>query len=178
MKSTTSRNKTAKLLKFIRANKFFACKASNKQWTYTKGSFLWMCVVRNLRRARVYIDCKSKHTQYTLDLRVHDFHIRKEDLLEYLQETPDGCRIVFNNCEDSDGFGYIELVAEQEAKEDDREYLQRIKLFAEQVEELLVCDKVKHKSKDQDVEDYIQRLEDKVHDLELKLRYYKTLNLE
>ena len=175
MKSTASRNKTAKLLKFIRANKFFACKASNKNWNYTKASFLWLYVVRDLRRVCVYRDCKSnKHTQYTLDLRVQDFHIRKEDLLEYLQETPDGCRIVFNNCEDRDGFGYIELVAEQEAKEDDQEYLQRIKLFAEQVEELLVCDKVKHKSKDQDVEDYIQRLEDKVHDLELKLRYYKN----
>ena len=91
-----------------------------------------------------------------------------------MQETPDGCRIVFNNCEDGDGFGYIELLAEQKVKEDDQEYLQRIKLFAEQVEELLVCDKVKHKSKDQDVEDYIQRLEDKVHALELKLRYYKN----
>ena len=174
MKSTASRNKTAELLKFIRANRVFACKASNRNWTYTKGSFLWLCVVRNMRRSRVFRDCKSKHNQYPLDLRVRDFHISKEELLEYLQETPDGCRIVFNNHEDNDGFGYIELLAEQEAKEDDQEYLRRIKLFAEQVEELLVCDKVKHKSKDQDVEDYIQRLEDKVHDLEQKLLDYKN----
>lgn len=174
MKSTASRNKTAELLKFIRANRVFACKASNRNWTYTKGSFLWLYVVRDLRRKYVRKDCKHKQFDRILDLQIHDFHISKEELLEYLQETPDGCLIVFNNCEDRDGFGYIELLAEQEEKENDHEYLQRIKLLAAQVEELLMCDKVKHKSKDQDVEDYIQRLEDKVHNLELKLRYCKN----
>ena len=62
MKSTASRKKTAELLKFIRANRFFACKASNKNWTYTEGSIMWLYVVRNLRRTHVYKDCKSKHT--------------------------------------------------------------------------------------------------------------------
>ena len=158
----TIRNEILSILLYLRANRAEAIKAYNKN--YSDSSITYRSTLRSLRREqreRTYL--KASNNQDYLHLLIPDRDISVDTVQDFIKDLPADSYLDFETYEGDYGEQSTWIRAFIYGAEQDWDYLQRLRLFKEKVEERIAVNKFKQEN---NTEEYIRYLENQLRKLQ------------
>lgn len=156
------RNEILNVLLYLRANRAEAIKAYNKN--YSDSSITYLNTLRSLRREqreRTYL--KASNNQDYLHLLVPDRDISVATIQNFIEYLPADSYLDFETYEGDYGEQSTWIRVFVYGAEQDWDYLQRLRLFKEKVEERIAANKFKQEN---NTEEYIRYLENQLRKLQ------------
>lgn len=156
------RNEILNVLLYLRANRAEAIKAYNKN--YSDSSITYLNTLRSLRREqreRTYL--KASNNQDYLHLLARDGELSVDDMQDFIEYLPADSYLDFETHEDDYGEQSTWIRAFVYGAEQDWDYLQRLRLFKEKVEDIVAANKLKQENK---FEEYARYLESQLRKLQ------------
>lgn len=156
------RNEILNVLLYLRANRAEAIKAYNKN--YSDSSITYLNTLRSLRREqreRTYL--KASNNQDYLHLLIPDRDISVDTMRDFIKDLPTGSYLDFETDTDEYGEQSTWIGAFVYGAEQDWDYLQRLRLFKEKVEERIAANMFKQEN---NTEEYIRYLENQLRKLQ------------
>lgn len=159
---TDQRNEILAILKFMRSNKEHIMKMFSKN--FVARSATWFDVLDSLRREYDFRYCTHENNQDFIHVMFYD-KPKKDELLDFLKQVPDNSYIeIETNNEDS----YTEMTATVYEKEQDHQYLARLKRIKQQLDNYIIRQELKPKL-DKAALEYISLLEQQLEQRGVKL---------
>lgn len=158
----TIRNEILSILLYLRANRAEAINAYNKN--YSDSSITYRSTLRSLRREqreRTYL--KASNNQDYLHLLIPDRDISVDDMQDFIEDLPADSYLDFETYEGDYGEQSTWIRAFVYGAEQDWDYLQRLRLFKEKVEDIVAANKLKQEN---NTEEYIRYLENRLRKLQ------------
>ena len=158
----TIRNEILNVLLYLRANRAEAIKAYNKN--YANCTIPYLSTLRSLRREqreRTYL--KASNNQDYLHLLIPDRDISVDTMQDFIEYLPADSYLDFETYEGDYGEQSTWIRAFVYGAEQDWDYLQRLRLFKEKVEERIAVNKFKQEN---NTEEYIHYLENRLRKLQ------------
>ena len=156
------RNEILNVLLYLRANRQEAIKAYNKN--YANSGITYLSTLRSLRREqqeRTYL--KASNNQDYLHLLIRDRDISVDTLQDFIKDLPVDSYLDFETYEGDYGEQSTGIRVFVYGAEQDWDYLQRLRLFKEKVEERIAVNKFKQEN---NTEEYIRYLENQLRKLQ------------
>ena len=158
----TIRNEILSILLYLRANRAEAIKAYNKN--YSNSGIPYLITLRSLRREqreRTYL--KANNNQDYLHLLIPDRDISVDTIQNFIKDLPADSYLDFETYEGDYGEQSTWIRAFVYGAEQDWDYLQRLRLFKEKVEDIVATNKLKQENK---FEEYARYLENRLRKLQ------------
>lgn len=156
------RNEILNVLLYLRANRAEAIKAYNKN--YSNCGIPYLITLRSLRREqreRTYL--KASNNQDYLHLLVRDGDVSVDTMQDFIEDLPADSYLDFETYEGDYGEQSTQIRVFVYGAEQDWDYLQRLHLFKEKVEEYIAVNKFKQEN---NTEEYIRYLENQLRKLQ------------
>lgn len=158
----TIRNEILSILLYLRANRTEAIKAYNKN--YSNSRIPYLSTLRSLRREqqeRTYL--KASNNQDYLHLLIRDGELSVDTMQDFIKYLPADSYLDFETHEGDYGEQSTLIRSFVYGAEQDWDYLQRLRLFKEKVEERIAVNKFKQEN---NTEEYIRYLENQLRKLQ------------
>lgn len=156
------RNEILIILLYLRANRQEAIKAYNKN--YANSGITYLSTLRSLRREqreRTYL--KASNNQDYVHLLIPDRDISVDTVQDFIKYLPADSYLDFETYEGDYGEQSTWIRAFVYGAEQDWDYLQRLRLFKEKVEDVVAANKLKQEN---NTEEYIRYLENQLRKLQ------------